>query len=155
MDGVMNPFDDWDPDKEWQKLGIPIKSLDEMKPEDRERLIKIIYRMAPRCVKVLNEITDQTGAEIVISSCWRKGRGLDFFDGRGVTGKIIDKTPIIDNAQRGEEIAAWLKANPGHTRFVIIDDDNDMEPLMDHFVQTDNEEGLTEAYLETILKKLA
>ena len=79
----MNPMEDWDPEGEWRKLGKPVETLNDMEPDDQERMIKIIYRMAPRCVTLLNEITDKTGAQIVISSWWRTGRDLDFFDGRG------------------------------------------------------------------------
>jgi hypothetical protein len=96
-------------------------------------------------VKLLNQLTDKTGAEIVISSTWRRGSEEDFtslmfwFRNQGVTGRIMDRTPVdnSDNAQRGDEIKQWLNANFGRVdAFVVLDDDSDMRGVEDHFVQT-------------------
>jgi len=152
MDGVMNPMEDWDPEVEWKKLNKPPPILDELSEEDYQILVKLIYRTAPRCVALLNEITDKTGALIVISSTWRKGRDLTFFDGYGLTGNIIDKTPILDDKERGDEIAAWLEKHPQYTRFVILDDDSDMSDLIDNLIQTDTDMGLTREITDKVLE---
>jgi len=158
MDGVMNPMDDWEPEKEWAKLGKPepTERLVDMEPDDQELMLKIIYWMAPQCVKLLNEITDKTGAQIVISSSWRKSsRELSFFFGRGITGDMIGMTPELDGKQRGDEIAAWLKEHPQYTRFVILDDETDMAHLMDRLVLTDTDTGLTREIADEVLEKLS
>lgn len=109
---------------------------------------------------------------IVVSSVWRMEgmhhirrllslHGID-------PGRVISSTPSIDS-YRGKEIQSWLKGfernpdlrpfwyyqdkkqmirNTPHeyhmrvTKFAIVDDDSDMEPFMDHFVQTDGHDGL-------------
>lgn len=56
---------------------------------------------------------------------------------------VVDRTPVLC-ASRGEEIAAWLDANPDVTDWAILDDHGDMEP--EHaarFVHVSGFEGLT------------
>lgn len=97
----------------------------------------------PEAVKNLNDITDKTGAKIVISSTWRKTRTLEelqeLFKEVGITGEVIGKTPQLyfkgpnggsRSVPRGVEIKEWLEQNgikPHLFRsYVIIDDDSDM-----------------------------
>jgi len=154
IDGVLNPMSDYDPDGEWNKLQIPVEDVDELNAHDKAKMLHIIYRIAPRCLDLLNEITDKTGAVIVISSTWRKNHNIRFFVEKGITGQIIGKTPVLDNKPRGIEIDSWLQDHPEYTRFVILDDDNDMAHLTNHLIQTDTENGLTRKETDEILKKL-
>lgn len=98
----------------------------------------------PNCVERLNKITTETGANIVVSSTWRKGKTLlqlqELLGDVGVTGEIIDTTPALyyknstDNVQRGSEIHEWVRLNKNlletethlYKDYVIIDDDSDM-----------------------------
>jgi len=120
----------------------------------------------PKCVAALNWLCEKTGAQIVVSSTWRIG-GLDLMRETinshwGVNGPVIDVTPrLLDyrgditlSVPRGREIQAWLDRRKqdyahcgGHwgdvDRFVILDDDSDMEHLLPHLVKTDFEHGLT------------
>jgi hypothetical protein len=101
----------------------------------------------PFCVELLNSLTTDTGAVIVVSSSWRKGRTVkelqELFKAQGITGKVIDKTPVLHfkgpegysySVPRGCEIKAWLEINKGilgqkigsFDKYVIFDDDSDM-----------------------------
>ncbi len=89
-------------------------------------------------VNNLKSIIEKTGAEIVISSTWRKS-GLSemqrMWEMRDLPGKVIDITPILWT-KRGEEIAEYLRENPTDS-YVIIDDDNDfLDEQIPFFVRT-------------------
>jgi len=78
-------------------------------------------------VKNLNELTDKTEAVIVVSSSWRQGRTVQnlkkLFKSEGVTGKVIDKTPMLhlSGDSRGAQIRDWL-SNHSDVNYVILDD---------------------------------
>ncbi len=113
------------------------------------------YLFDPNNVVALNSILDQTDADIVISSAWRHGKKLNWFrkhlKRQGIRGHVLDVTPngciqkdFPDNWVRGHEIELWLKQHTdGKAVFVILDDDDDMGPLMDRLVQTEMKFGLT------------
>lgn len=90
-------------------------------------------------LKVILEMYPET--RIVISSTWRKGRDVAFFNRLFKFFKItkedlvIDKTPVL-HTKRGVEIQKWLDDNSDLDidNVVIIDDDSDME----HFLDTPN-----------------
>ena len=44
------------------------------------------------------------------------------WEARHLPGKVVGVTPDIDPIHRGNEIDAWLDANPGAVRYAIIDD---------------------------------
>lgn len=109
----------------------------------------------PISVLVLNHIIKEARAAVVVSSTWRLS-GLDHMrtvlSAWGVEGKVLDITPklhtskgdITISAPRGSEISAWLARNPDVESYVILDDDDDMQPLpKTRLVQTTFESGLT------------
>lgn len=93
----------------------------------------------------LEKLCKEFNADIVITSTWRKDYELAceclYNSGLSKEIKIIDKTPWLDG-YRGTEIDAWLKKHSCST-FVILDDDTDMAPYMDHLVKTDFDTGIT------------
>ena len=93
----------------------------------------------------LEKLCKEFNADIVITSTWRKDYELAceclYNSGLSKTIRVIDKTPWLDG-YRGAEIDAWLKEHPCPA-FVILDDDTDMEPYMDHLVKTDFDTGIT------------
>jgi hypothetical protein len=113
----------------------------------------------PVCVASLNKITFATGAEIVVSSTWRM-QGLDAIRHNlflwGVLKTPIDVTPRLqsDSATRGSEIRQWLVEHPGTNRFVILDDDADMDDLREHLVKCDTNIGLTPELANFVIQKL-
>jgi hypothetical protein len=122
----------------------------------------------PEAVKLLDEILDRTGAQVVVSSTWRlHGNGLARVKralhwgsknqgGLGLRNhrRFIDVTGSRSGEPRGLEIDDWLKAHPEVTKFVILDDDSDMEMHMDKLVQTSWQEGLTREHVERAVKML-
>ena len=103
----------------------------------------------PACIQVLNEIMARAGADVVVSSTWRYGKGApelqEMLEAQGFTGRVLDKTPTgAPGADRGGQIAAWLAEN-AVSGYVIIDDHVDMGELSTHLVQTQPAHGLQPA----------
>lgn len=134
IDGVLNHqlwFESINGKPEYKKEG----------PDDYRRWF------CPFSVDLLNHLTTETGAKIVVSSSWRKGRTVEqlqkLLKDNGITGEVIDKTPYLRftgvddytySVPRGCEIKAWLEINKGilgekigsFNNYVILDDDSDM-----------------------------
>ena len=97
-----------------------------------------------KAVKVLNEILEETGAEIVVSSDWRLHATLEelgeYYESQGITKKPIAVTDIFKDIfpkewnafrfraelelERSMEIGHWLENHPEVTNWVAIDDLN-------------------------------
>ena len=114
----------------------------------------------PTCVHALNLLTDTTTAPILVSSVWRFNHDIkEVLQGNGVKAHIVGVTPDLLRGRfwrsftRGAEINAWVKSHAPRP-FVILDDDNDMEDLSDHLVQTSWESGLTLPLAEMAAKRL-
>ena len=124
-----------------------------MKLSMRGREIPLEYRFDDfdkKAVKVLNEIIEETGAEIVVSSDWRFHANLeelgDYYESQGIIKRPIDVTEkfhftnwleedfIKDHGefpwsrqddleqQRHFEIKRWLRDHPEVTHWVAVDD---------------------------------
>ncbi len=69
----------------------------------------------PVNVRALNAILDATTAGIVVSSTWRlsasTGEWEEILKGAGIhaTGRVLGRTPWLEGAPRGAEIAYWLE----------------------------------------------
>ena len=119
---------------------------------------------------LLKKIIDATGAELVLSSSWRKGwyfhQDADIFGGNYFDKlfekyglNIYSKTPVLEHYQRAKEIRLWLADySPNEIEsFAIIDDRNffvDDIDLRQHFVQTSDDFGLTAEKVIEVIKKL-
>ncbi len=121
--------------------------------------------LCPVAVQNLFGLLAWTGAQIVLSSTWRKGREPNEHVAYLRAARVLDRahedwrtkdyvtkaTPVTDgdysNATgyygcRGDEIAEWLSRHPEVTQYVILDDDGDMlEEQKPFFVQTDFQAG--------------
>jgi hypothetical protein len=125
----------------------------------------------PRCVEALKFIlAGLPSAKVVFSSTWRLPAHVNRLHQQWAEhgfpeSLAIDGTPDLRGAQdvsrlhrRGLEIQAWLNANPGVSRWVVIDDDKPaIEAMLDcgRCVFTDPACGLTTADAEAALKILA
>ena len=112
----------------------------------------------PACIRVLNEIVQGSGADVVVSSTWRHGKTVaelqEVLEGEGFTGRVIDKTPTgVPGAGRGGEIAAWL-AEHAVGGYVIIDDHSNMGELCTQLVLTHPARGLQPADASRAIKIL-
>lgn len=150
IDGVMNN-DLWHNSKDFRNLFL----------DDEDNRPYIYYD--PRCVSLLNEITSETGAGIVMSSTHRKYYdSLDdikkVFKQVGIKGELIDITPTIvyknlgESVPRGVEIKNWIEKNEEllgvkyymYKDYVILDDDSDMlYNQRNNFFWVDRFAGLT------------
>lgn len=93
------------------------------------------YMFDEKCVKVLNEILEVTGAEIILSSDWKTHYSLneirEFFEFNGIyKGPIgytkVSKTYTGDNLEggRSDEINDWIKQHntKDDLTYVVVDD---------------------------------
>jgi hypothetical protein len=97
-----------------------------------------------KAVKVLNEILEETGAEIVVSSDWRLHANLEelgeYYESQGIIKRPIAVTDIFKDIfpkewnafryraelelERSMEIGHWLENHPEVTHWVAVDDLN-------------------------------
>lgn len=99
-----------------------------------------------KAIKVLNEILEETGAEIVVSSDWKRWANVhemgEYYESQGIIKKPIDFTPNLDECTnydketfpwsrqwdleqtRSIEIKQYLQNHPEITHWVAIDDLN-------------------------------
>ncbi len=118
---------------------------------------------------LLKQIIDETGAEIVLSSSWRKhwepsekecdenGKILN-----GIFGKfglqISAKTPMIASERRGDEVLEWLDKNGKDVvAFVILDDyPFGWGSLTESLIKTDKDigRGLEERHVLAAIDRL-
>ena len=116
----------------------------------------------PVCVENLRRIIDSTDADIVVISTWKMEMELDgiqkMWDARQLPGKVIGVTPDIDPIHRGDEVQAWLDANPGAVRYAIIDDTPFLnffnEEQLPHLFKVDERTGLDEKTVTKVIELL-
>jgi hypothetical protein len=123
-----------------------------------------------KAIDVLNLILEETGAEIVVSSDWKRWASAEelgeYYEQQGIIKKPIDCTPFFRDLQaagkipgyddfvwdrtfqseqeRHFEILEWLKEHQGVTHWVAIDDLNMGIPVSTHHHgDFDREWGLT------------
>lgn len=156
IDGVLNSH-------MWAEEGGGFGCAPHNRPASRNLL-----KWDPAAVKNLRDITDATGAKIVISSSWR-GYGnqavrtwQDMFSCYDwPQAPVIDETPDLNRMEngiyvsriRGDEVAAWLEANGPVESYVCLDDDADFRPEQP-LVRTDMRYGLTSVEVADCIKRL-
>jgi hypothetical protein len=123
-----------------------------------------------KSIDVLNLILEETGAEIVVSSDWKRWASVEelgeYYEQQGVIKKPIACTPFFRDLQaagkipgyddfvwdrtfqleqeRHFEILEWLKEHPEVTHWVAVDDLNMGIPVSTHhYGDFDREWGLT------------
>jgi len=107
----------------------------------------------PDLVEILNRIVKETEAKIVLSSTWRSFKDAYDVIVNDMKIHISDETP--DTAKtRGHEIQTWLDDNPFVDKFVILDDEADMDHLKSHLLQTDPKIGLTNEIADEAIERL-
>ena len=136
---------------------------------DRERAVGDGSNIDVSRLPLLREIVERTGARIVLSSTWRRhwnpdpslcdpiGKDLtELFARFGLC--VFDKTPIISESDRDEEVRAWLATHAGEVEaFVILDDIlGGWGDLSDHLVRTSPMigRGLETEHVEQAIQRL-
>lgn len=114
-----------------------------------------------RLVERLNTLCRRTGADIVVSSAWRRYFAVDelrtMLQAHGLSPavKILGATPNLFYEPRGMEIDAWLKKHGHEVRsFVILDDHGDMAHHYARLVQTNPAVGLRDRDIEAAQRLL-
>ena len=129
---------------------------------DHNNQLPVEYRFDnfdTKAIKVLNEILEITGAEIVVSSDWRYYGTLEelgeYYTSQGITKKPIGFTDMFKDIfpkewsslrfradvelERSMEIQHWVDNHPEVTHWVAVDDLNmSIEFLGDRFSALDN-----------------
>ena len=100
----------------------------------------------PELARRLSKVIAATGASLVMSSDWRRGRALPLLQeelgAAGIVGSLIDVTPVLGE-QRWREIDSWMKTHEvAPASVVIVDDGYDMGGLAARFVRTSPLNGL-------------
>ncbi|MBX3733513.1 MAG: hypothetical protein KF791_13065 [Verrucomicrobiae bacterium] len=123
---------------------------------------------APGCVRELRRILDHNPRNhVVFSTAWRIG--FPFFVLGGLwqrhglpSDRVLGRTPILRNADRGVEIEQWLEdasvRHPDHRiqRIAVLDDV--AEPVLRHLPEDavfpcDPRRGLTAGIAEAIIRR--
>lgn len=119
--------------------------------------------ICPRLVSNVNLIIQETGAKVVLSTAWRTYRHLkpnlvNYLRSAGFEGEVIGMTPdfihdtprdpytnaAVEKTTRGMEICAWLDKHPEAKSYVVLEDSEDMYPLLpERIVWTTDRDGLT------------
>lgn len=95
--------------------------------------------------------------KIVISSTWRLGCALKdlkaiFPMSELIRERIIDATPVLSRAPRGDEIKKWLMScKTKVSDFAVLDDDTDMKAVEDNFYHCPHKVGLDFILAEKII----
>ena len=112
-----------------------------------------------KAIKVLNEILEKTGAEIVVSSDWKVWCSVeemgDYYEKQGIikrpidfTGNVLDLTRVTWHRNwdlegtRSLEIQDWLSNHPEVTHWVAIDDLNMAKTGLHYGMEFEHEWGL-------------
>ena len=140
---------------------MPAKSISEAWANNR-KFIKHEVTFNKECTDRLNTILERSNADLVICSGWRneeyiQAHMVEVLIANGVRLnplKYLGITPDINNGHRGYEIQAWIESNKFLGKFVIIDDEEDMMPMMDYLVNTNSGLGITDEDVEKALKIL-
>ncbi len=106
----------------------------------------------------LKRIIDETNASIVLTSTWKE----DYQDNDAIRSFINEKVPVFDTTHdkilnRGKGILNYLSAHQDVENYVILDDEayDFVEcGLVDHWVKTSYECGLTEEDAERAIRIL-
>jgi hypothetical protein len=114
------------------------------------------------CSNLMEILVEAPEVKIVVSSSWRIGTELSelrqilWANAKVPENRVIDKTPLLSDwgGPRGFEIQAWLDKHPEVTKFVILDDTDDMEHLKPFLVLTDLKHGLQLRDSEKVLSLL-
>lgn len=114
-----------------------------------------------QAINWLNKLCKENNAKIVVSSTWRKfERQNHTVENCLRNSGLLPNIPIIGatpytGGSRGSEIKQWLAENypDDKVKFIILDDDSDMDDLIDHLILCDNKRGFGYAeYLDASVK---
>jgi hypothetical protein len=143
-DGVICLSNNWGGrTKKWQKYRL--ENPDSSKEKKDAPVFVRFDDFDTKAIKILNEIIEETGCEIVVSSDWKLHATLEelgeYYESQGIIKKPIALTPNIQNCDvhsnhfmwspqweleqiRSIEIQQYLHEHPEVTHWVSVDDLN-------------------------------
>ncbi len=110
--------------------------------------------------KHLNNILQNTGAGVVVSSSWRsKERHMNKLmcglEAEGCRINHLGNTPVLDEGCRGDEIQMWMDDCEYEIEsFIILDDESSMGHLTSSLIKTDYSTGLMAEHAESAVRIL-
>jgi hypothetical protein len=112
-----------------------LNNLKDMKSDEPQTdvWVRDYRKWNKEALEILNDIVEETGAKIVISSSWRKLEP-DFqwwneqFRLVKIDAECVGITPISRNGFRGREVKEYLSEHPEIESYVILDDESDFYP---------------------------
>ena len=118
------------------------------------------YPFDERCLRNLQTLVEKTNSKLVVTSTWRKHRKgketlLNELRKYGLDKEVIGYTPVLLDGKRGKEIKEYLSTLEHRPKFVILDDDVDMEELMPFLIKINMQTGLTYEDVQNAIKKLS
>ena len=113
---------------------------------DSKKEVPVEYRFDDfdtKAIKVLNEIIEKTGCEIVVSSDWKLHATLeelgDYYESQGIIKRPIDLTPNIQNCTVHGNLFIWsLRWDLEQTRTIEIRQYLHDHPEVTHWVSVDD-----------------
>jgi len=128
-------------------------------------------QLDPQALALLDNLIEQTGAQIVISSSWRHiwdwQEIAKMFEKRGMENWdfVIGQTITSNQDNRGAEVMAWLDTgrerqvvddkHEAVTAWVILDDTDEFDSTQhNNFVRTNPKVGLTAADVQKAIQIL-
>lgn len=107
-----------------------------------------------KAIDIYNRICKDFNLLPVISSTWRINHTIPqlqaIFIEQGITVKIHDYTPVLEQEDRGVEIDEWLRNN-NWSKYVVIDDSvRTIKPYVQNVVECRGWIGLEEEHYEQI-----
>ena len=177
-DGVICLHNNWGGrQKKWSKYR---STNPESSPNLKDAPVEIRFDdFDKKAIKILNQILEKTGAEIVVSSDWKLHATLDelgdYYGAQGIVKRPIAVTPNLDDFDRTTnelfmwkgwfekkrilEIQQYLEMHPEVEKWVAVDD-LDMSPEanggygLEHFVLTPRStEGIKQQGIEEKMLK--
>jgi len=137
------------------------KSIENLRDKKLSSDERDLQSLDDDCIIALNKLISLTDSKIVISSSWRYGKTIDYFqqlfEKKNVNWEVIGLTPKTREDIRGKEISQWLENNKENVKsFLILDDDvDDIWPFFpDNVLHTNMLDGFNEKLVELATKIL-
>ncbi len=160
VDGVLNSFA-WYKSKEYKIRQARFNIEYGEQKKDNDYYLTSLSRTSidPIALKNLNSIFQRLDLGIVVSSTWRRyPPAMQALAECGILGwdrRFMGATPVLKmsiNKFRGDEIKSWIDEHDYKGKFVILDDEGDLEPLTDRLVRTSLGTGLTTKDVEKVIE---
>jgi hypothetical protein len=111
--------------------------------------VRGLVRPRQDLIALLDDLTDRTGAKIVLASTWRcDPKAVEVARLTGL--KFIDTLDDQGSGERGEFIRKWLSKHPEVQRYVVIDDHASEHAGLPLF-QCETDVGLTPELVDDIV----